>query len=192
MEPNFQIETAHNKEAYRTMVTAHYMLHQKNSIKLLYGLAAVLGVMVWWVVAAGNYGSMRALGSGLATGAIALLCVPYIDRFAANQVCSRLLDRIVKAAKKNKFYGIPTRYRFYEDKLDASDGAGSVDTPYDEVTDLVETTDYFLVFVKSGQCILARKTDFTLGTAEDFKVFIAKACGRDMRPFEMPLRRQWR
>lgn len=192
MEPNFQIETAHDKDAYRNMVTAHYMLHQKNSIKLLYVLAAVLGVVVWWMVAAGNLASMRALGSGLATGAIAMLCVPYIDGFAARQVCSRLFDRVVKAAKKNRFYGIPTRYRFYEDKLDASDGAGCVETPYGEVTDLVETQGYYLLFIKSGQCILARKTDFSLGTAEDFKPFISKACDREMRPFEMPKKKRRR
>ena len=111
-----------------------------------------------------------------------------MDRFAARQVCHRLLDRVVKAAKKNKFYGIPTRYRFYDDKLDASDSAGSVETPYSQVTDLVETERYFLVFLKSGQCVLARKTDFTVGEAADFKDFLTRACGRDMRFFEMPKR----
>lgn len=107
--------------------------------------------------AGGNYTSIRALGSGITTLAIVLLLAPYVDRFAARQVCHRLLDRVVKAAKKNKFYGIPTRYRFYDDKLDASDSAGSVETPYSQVTDLVETERYFLVFLKSGQCVLAAK-----------------------------------
>ena len=80
------------------------------------------------------------------------------------------------------------RYRFYDDKLDASDSAGSVETPYSQVTDLVETERYFLVFLKSGQCVLARKTDFTVGEAADFKDFLTRACGRDMRFFEMPKR----
>ena len=35
MEPNFQVETAHDQDAYNNMVTAHYMLHEKNSIKSL-------------------------------------------------------------------------------------------------------------------------------------------------------------
>ena len=153
MEPNFQVETAHDQDAYNNMVTAHYML----------------ALCVWWIAAGGNYTSIRALGSGITTLAIVLLLVPYVDRFAARQVCHRLLDRVVKAAKKNKFYGIPTRYRFYDDKLDASDSAGSVETPYSQVTDLVETERYFLVFLKSGQCVLARKTDFTVGEAADFK-----------------------
>ena len=175
MEPNFQVETAHDQDAYNNMVTAHYMLHEKNSIKSLYALAVVLALCVWWIAAGGNYTSIRALGSGITTLAIVLLLVPY-------------LDRVVKAAKKNKFYGIPTRYRFYDDKLDASDSAGSVETPYSQVTDLVETERYFLVFLKSGQCVLARKTDFTVGEAADFKDFLTRACGRDMRFFEMPKR----
>ena len=188
MEPNFQVETAHDQDAYNNMVTAHYMLHEKNSIKSLYALAVVLALCVWWIAAGGNYTSIRALGSGITTLAIVLLLVPYVDRFAARQVCHRLLDRVVKAAKKNKFYGIPTRYRFYDDKLDASDSAGSVETPYSQVTDLVETELYFLVFLKSGQCVLAPKTDFTVGEAADFKDFLTRACGRDMRFFEMPKR----
>ena len=102
MEPNFQVETAHDQDAYNNMVTAHYMLHEKNSIKSLYALAVVLALCVWWIAAGGNYTSIRALGSGITTLAIVLLLVPYVDRFAARQVCHRLLDRVVKAAKKKK------------------------------------------------------------------------------------------
>ena len=55
MEPNFQVETAHDQDAYNNMVTAHYMLHEKNSIKSLYALAVVLALCVWWIAAGGNY-----------------------------------------------------------------------------------------------------------------------------------------
>ena len=107
MEPNFQVETAHDQDAYNNMVTAHYMLHEKNSIKSLYALAVVLALCVWWIAAGGNYTSIRALGSGITTLAIVLLLVPYVDRFAARQVCHRLLDRVVKAAKKTNSTASP-------------------------------------------------------------------------------------
>lgn len=190
MEPIFQVETAHNEDAYNNMVTTHYMLHQKNSVKLLYVLAAALGVLVWWFSAAGNYASIGALGGGIMTLAIAFLAVPYVDRFSAQQVCRRMKQNVVKAAKKSKIYGIPTRYRFYEDRLDASDGSGCVETAYSRVTDLVETEGYYLIFIDNGQCILARKTDFTVGDPEGFTAFMEKACSRKMTAFEMPKRRR--
>lgn len=186
MEPKFQIESAHDEDAYNNMVTVHYMLHKKNPVKYLYILGAVIALMVWFIVAGENYASIRAAGMGIATLAIIWLLVPYIDRFSAQQVCRRLKGTVTKAAKKNEFYGIPIRYRFYDDKMDASDNQGCVTTSYEQVSDLVETEGYFLVFQRDGRCILARKTDFTIGGAADFKPFIAAACGREMRFFEMP------
>lgn len=185
MEPIYQIETAHNEEAYHNMVTVHYMRHQKNSVKLLYGLAVVLALLVWYMTAGGDYGSIRALGAGIFALAVILLLVPYIDRFSAAQLCRRMKDTVVKAAKKNGIYGIPTRYRFYADRLDAADGAGCVETPYSRVTDLVETEGYFLLFIDNGQCILARKSDFTKGAADEFSAFLPQAVGKKMDFFEM-------
>lgn len=185
MEPRFQVETAHDADAYNNMVTTHYMLHQKNSIKLLYVLGVVLALGIWWLASGGNPANLRALGTGIFFLAVILLLVPYLDRFAARQVCQRMLRGIVKAARKGKTMGLPTRYRFFDDHLDAADSAGSVETPYAKVTDLVETQGYFLVFLESGQCILARKKDFTKGAAEEFKPFISGACGREMTFYEM-------
>lgn len=190
MEPIFQVETAHNEDAYNDMVTVHYMRHQKNSVKMLYALAIGLALLVYGMTAGGNWTSIRAVGSGVFTGAVALLLVPYIDRFSAKQVCRRMKDSVVKGAKKNGIYGIPTRYRFYETAMDAADGSGSVETEYSRITDLVETEGYFLLFVDNGQCILARKADFTQGSADDFSAFIAKAAGKKMDFFEMPKRRR--
>ena len=92
------METAHDQDAYNNMVTAHYMLHEKNSIKPVCPRRRT-GPVRLGIAAGGNY-SIRALGSGITTLAIVLLLVPYVDRFAARQVCHRLLDRVVKAAKK--------------------------------------------------------------------------------------------
>lgn len=190
MEPIFQVETAHDTDAYNNMVTAHYMRHQKNSIKALYALGVVLGLCIWLMVSGGNLRDLRALGTGIFFLALILLLVPYLDRFAALQVCKRMLRSIEKAARKNKIYALPTRYRFYEDHLDASDNSGTVETPYTKVKDLVETEDYFLLFLESSQCILARKKDFTLGDADGFQAFIAGACGRELAFFPMPRRRR--
>lgn len=186
MEAKFQVETVHDQEAYRNMVTVHYMLHQKNSVKILYVLGALLALCVWWSAGNGRFASLGGFGAGLMTLAVSFLAIPYIDRFAARRVCARLLDRVVKGAKKNKTFGIPTRYRFYEDRLDASDGVGTVETLYSQVTDLVETQGYYLVFLQSGQCILARKSDFTAGTAAELGPFLSAACGRPLRTYEMP------
>ena len=65
MEPLFQVETAHDADAYRHMVTVHYMLHQKNPVWALYALAVVLALFIWWMAAAGNYTSLSALGTGV-------------------------------------------------------------------------------------------------------------------------------
>lgn len=189
MEPIFQVETAHDTDAYNNMVTTHYMRHQKNSIKALYALGVVLGLCIWLLLSGGNFANLRALGTSIFFLALILLLVPYLDRFAALQVCRRMLRSIEKSARKNKTYALPTRYRFYEDRLDASDSSGSVETPYTKVKDLVETENYFLLFLESSQCILARKKDFTVGSAADFKAFIAGACGREMAFFQMPRRR---
>lgn len=186
MEPKFQVETVHNEDAYHNMVTVHYMLHKKNPTWYLYLLGAVLALAVWFLAANGNYASLRAVGIGITTLAIIWLLVPFIDRFSAKQVCHRLKGTIIKGAKKNGFFGIPTRYRFYETEMDFADSQGSVTVPYSGVSDLVETDGYFLVFQRDGRCALARKTDFTLGKAEDFKAFLSAACGREMRFFEMP------
>ena len=186
MEPRFQVEAVHDREAHRNMVTVHYMLHQKNSVKALYAVGALLALCVWWTTANGDLTSIRALGTGLLTFAVLFLAIPYIDRFAARQGCARVLGRVVKGAKKSKTFGIPTRYRFYEDRLDASDSEGTIETPYSQVTDLVETQGYHLIFLQSGQCIVARKSDLTLGTPEELGPFLAEACGRPLRTYEMP------
>lgn len=188
MEPIFQVETRHDSDAYSNMITVHYMRHQKNSIKSLYVLGIALAAAIWLITANGSFTSLRALGTGIFSLALILLAVPYVDRIAAQNVCRRMLRSAVKAAEKGDTYGLPTRYRFYEEHLDASDSAGCVETPYTKVTDLVETADYDLIFLESGQCILARKTDFTLGTAADLKPFLAQRCGREMDFFEMPRR----
>lgn len=188
MEPNFQVETRHDSDAYNNMITVHYVRHQKNSIKALYALGVVLALFVWFISAGGNYASIRALGTGIFSLALILLAVPYVDRIAAKNVCRRMLRGAVKAAEKGDTYGLPTRYRFYEDHLDATDSAGCVESPYSKVTDLVETDGYYLLFLESGQCILARKTDFTVGTSKDFKPFISRCCGKEMAFFEMSWR----
>ena len=138
MEPLFQVETAHDADAYRHMVTVHYMLHQKNPVWALYALAVVLALFIWWMAAAGNYTSLSALGTGVFCLALFLLAVPYVDRSAAKRVCHRMEKQVVKAAKKNDAYAKPIRYRFFEDHLDAADSAGSSETPYGQITDLVE------------------------------------------------------
>lgn len=192
MEPNFQVETRHNEDAYKSMITVHYMRHKKNkySDKLLYLVGALLAAVVWYMTAGHNYRSIRALGAGLMTLAIFWLLVPYLDRVSAQNVCRRLANTTIKSAQKNKIFGIPTRYRFYADRLDAADGEGSVETLYADITDMVETEDYFILFGKDGRCILARKSDFTVGTPEAFSAFIATACGRKLDFFEMPSRRR--
>lgn len=189
MEPIFQAETRHDTDAYNNMVTAHYMLHQKNSVKALYVLGVALALIIWFLASGGNFANLSALGTGIFTLALILLAVPYVDRFSAAQVCARMLRGVVRSAQKNGSYGLATRYRFYEDRLDAADKAGCVETPYQKVKDLVETRDYFLIFLESGQCILTRKTDFTLGDPAEFKPFLTARCGREMLFFEMPRRR---
>lgn len=188
MEPKFQVETAHNEDAYKNMLTVHYMRHKKNrhSLPMLYAVCVFLGVVVWYFSAGGNYASIRALGSGIFIAALACILAPALDRFSAARVCQRLSQTTIKAARKNKVFGLPTRYRFYGDRLDAADNAGSVETPYSQINDLVETKDYFLLFAVDGKCILARKSDFTLGTPEEFSAFIGPACGRKLDFFEMP------
>ncbi|WP_297716428.1 YcxB family protein [Intestinimonas sp.] len=186
MEPIFQVETAHDTDAYAHMIAAHYILHQKNPIWVLYALAVVLALAIWWIAAAGNYASIRALGTGIFCLAVFLLAVPYVDRSAAKRVCRRMEKQVVKAARKNGAYGKPIRYRFFDDHLDAADSAGSSDTPYDQIVDLVETDGYLLVFLKSGQCILARKKDFTLGDPAALFPFLAQRSGKTPRTFQMP------
>lgn len=188
MEPLFQVETAHDADAYGNMVTVHYMLHQKNPIWTLYLLAVVVAVAIWWLAAAGNYTSLSALGTGIFCLALFLLGVPYVDRSAAQRVCRRMEKQVVKAARKNGAYGKPIRYRFFDDHLDSADGAGSTETPYDQITDLVETDGYLLVFLKSGQCVLARKRDFTLGDPAGLFPFLAQRSGKTPRTFQMPRR----
>ena len=63
---------------------------------------------------------------------------------------------------------------------------GTVETLYSQVTDLVETQGYSLVFLQSGQCILARKRDFTLGDPAGLFPFLAQRSGRAPRTFQMP------
>ena len=70
--------------------------------------------------------------------------------------------------------------------LDAADSAGSSETLYGQITDLVEADGYLLVFLKSGQCILARKKDFTLGDPAGLFPFLAQRSGRAPRTFQMP------
>ena len=186
MEPLFQVETAHDADAYRHMVTAHYMLHQKNPTWALYALAVVLALFIWWIAAAGNYTSLSALGTGVFCLAFFLLAVPYVDRSAALRVCRRMEKQVVKAAQKNGAYGKPIRYRFFEDHLDSADSGGSTETSYDQITDLVETGGYLLVFLRSGQCILARKKDFTQGDPAGLFSFLAQRSGTSPRAFQMP------
>lgn len=192
MEPKFQVETAHNEDAYKNMLTVHYMRHQKNkhSLLMLYAVCVFLGAVVWYFSAGGNYTSIRALGAGIFVAAVTCILAPTLDRFSAARVCQRLTQTATKAAKKNKIFGLPTRYRFYDDRLDAADNAGCVETPYSQINDLVETKDYFLLFAVDGKCVLIRKSDFTLGTPEDFSAFIGPACGRKLEFFEMPQRRR--
>ena len=186
MEPLFQVETTHDADAYRHMVTVHYMLHQKNPVWALYALAVVLALFIWWLSAAGNYTSLSALGTGVFCLAFFLMAVPYVDRSAARRVCRRMEKQVVKAARKNGAYGKPIRYRFFEDHLDAADSGGSSETPYDQITDLVEAGGYLLVFLKSGQCILARKKDFTLGGPAGLFPFLEARSGKAPRTFQMP------
>lgn len=186
MEPLFQVETAHDADAYRHMVTVHYMLHQKNPVWALYALAVVLALFIWWMAAAGNYTSLSALGTGVFCLALFLLGVPYVDRSAAKRVCRRMEKQVVKAAKKNGAYGKPIRYRFFDDHLDSADSTGSTETPYDQITDLVETDSYLLIFLKSGQCLLVRKTGFTLGDPAGLFPFLEAHSGKAPRTFQMP------
>lgn len=188
MEPLFQVETAHDADAYGNMVTVHYMLHEKNPIWALYILAVVVAAAIWWLAAAGNYTSLSALGTGIFCLAFFLLGVPYVDRFAAQRVCRRMEKQVVKAARKNGAYGKPIRYRFFDDHLDSADSAGSTETPYDQITDLVETAGYLLVFLKSGQCVLARKKDFTLGDPAALFPLLEQRSGKTPRTFQMPRR----
>ena len=96
MEPNFQVETAHDQDAYNNMVTAHYMLHEKNSIKSLYA-AVVLGSCAFGGFAGGNY-TRSELWLRITTLAISLLSL--MDRFAARQ-CHRLLTACGMRQKQN-------------------------------------------------------------------------------------------
>lgn len=190
MEPLFQVETAHDANAYRHMVTVHYMLHQKNPVWALYALAVVLALFIWWMAAAGNYTSLSALGTGVFCLAFFLLGVPYVDRSAAKRVCRRMEKQVVKAAKKNDAYAKPIRYRFFDDHLDAADSTGSSQTPYTQTTDLVETEDYLLIFLQSGQCILARKKDFTLGDPAGLFPLLSQRSGKTPRTFRMTEKRR--
>lgn len=188
MEPLFQVETAHDADAYANMITVHYMLHQKNPVWTLYVMAVVVAAALWWLVADGDYTSLAALGIGFSCLAFFLLGVPYLDRFSAQRVCRRMERRLVKAVRENGTYGKLIRYRFFEDHLDSADSVGGAESSYDQITDLVETEGYLLVFLKSGQCILAQKKDFTLGDPAALFPFLAQRSGKTPRIFQMPRR----
>ena len=186
MEPIFQVETAHDREAYRNLITVHYMFHEKTPIGALYIFGVMLGAAVWWMVSDGQTTTVRAIGAGLMTLALFWLATPHIDKFCAGQVCARMLERAIKGAKKGGSYGLPTRARFYEDSLDVSDQAGTVKAAYSEITDLVETEGYYLVFLRGTQCVLVPKGGFIQGEASDFRPFIEAVSGRTMREFQIP------
>lgn len=179
VDPNFQVETRLDSDAYLNIVTVHYMLHQKSSIRALYVLGVGLAVCIWFLAARGNYAGLSALGAGLFSLAVILLLVPYWDRFAARRVCRRMHRGAVRAAEKSRIYLLPVRYRFYDGHMDISDRTGRVELPYQKVTDLVETAGYFLVFYSGNtMCIPARKRDFTTGDCREFGPFLEARCNR--------------
>lgn len=181
-KPKFQVETLHDKNSFNAMITVHFMRHQKAPITWLYAFAIVMAGIFWWASAHGDVGSIRALSTGLVTLVVMGLLVKPLDKFTAKLVVKRMVKKSVKATKE---IGTPIRYRFYEDDMDAAGAEECNSLAYTEAKDLVETHQFFLVYMKSAQCYILSKEHFKIGAAKDFPAFLAKKTGLTWAPYEL-------
>ena len=182
MEILFQVQTRHDEEAYWEMTVAHHRLHAKLNIKWTYLLVSAVWVALSAIMLPEVESTFWHWVLRLGVLALMLLLVGPLDRRSDRSI-QRILFR--QTLKNARGMGGLIEYSFYDSAFTVHDSDGFTESGYQIFADLVETDRYYLLFIGKSMIHLLRKSDFTVGTAAEFGVFIQRVCGKSMRAMKI-------
>ena len=72
---------------------------------------------------------------------------------------------------------IPDKYTFYQDRIENSDFRGDTAIYFNEIKIAYETESYFYIHVRKNIWCIIDKDKFTIGNADDMKIFLEEQLG---------------
>lgn len=156
---NFEIKTTHSQDEFKILAKIEYNTRAGGLRYLFYlGCLILVGVGIFSLVKLGF--SISALIM-IAVG----LLVPFMN--------VRLVNRLAKLmAKQAGDMEAVLSYAFDEESFSIQDKNGDRSYSCEEIEKVVETEEYFFVYLKSTVCFCLPKKDFRQGDPLDFTNFL--------------------
>ena len=175
MEYEFCVENDHDARAFEALAAAEFRLYRQRRGGLLWcaavGVPVFLLSLIWKGTGSpGPTWCLRVLAAVFAAALV--LPVRWRRELRLRDARARALEE----AEQNWEYGL--EYAFFDTYFKVWGHEGTRIVYYGAVTDLVETADYFLIFLDGANAHAIRKADFTRGDPVRFAAFLSGACAR--------------
>lgn len=189
MEPRFEVQTIYTKEyvykLYRTFSIRPKYLRTRYinlGVAFLYVFIMLprINPMVIQPLLSGTFVKQLISNS---VGTLFVLASPAITvYFLIRSVFAARLDAIRGWKEKKKYEGTITSTSFFDDHLcDVSNQNATTTLAYSGVTAIEESDDFFLMLYPGARAIITAKSDFTIGTPDDFRAFIVEKTGKKIK-----------
>lgn len=169
MEPLFEVVARREKEHYRAL-TDYSLKKQKNGVILLV-FSLLIAVCALCNALLMQPGTM--VGVLLTCGFISLLY----------GLQPRSLAKASWDARNPLLDGAPVTFRFDDTYFYDNHPLTASTADYRTLMDVVETEEYFLLYISKASAYILPKAAFTKGTPEAFRTFIAQKLGRPVTAF---------
>lgn len=189
MEPRFEVQTVYSKEYVYKLY--HTFSIRPKYLRTRYINLGVAFLYVFIMLPQINPMIVQPLFDGTfikqlisnPVGTLFVLASPAITvYFLIRSVFAARLDAIRGWREKKKYEGTITSTSFFDDHLcDVSNQNFTTTLAYSEVTAVEESNDFFFILYPGGRAVISAKSDFTIGTPDDFCAFIQEKTGKKIK-----------
>ena len=189
MEPRFEVQTVYSKEYINKLYRTFAKRPKYRRTRLIYLIGALIYLYLLRhllnpVVIRGLFSSrFFDLLIENPIGVLALALSPVLVVYCAFKCIFMVrLDAHRKWKEQKKYEGTISPTSFFDDHLsDLSNKSRTTSFSYEEVTAIEESDDFFFIFYMEANAIIIAKSDFTIGTPDDFRAFIVEKTGKKVK-----------
>ena len=189
MEPRFEVQSVYTKEYIRKLYHTFSIRPKYRRTRLINFISAIFCLCVTaplfnpLIIQPLLRGAFMEQLSDHPLVVLYLLAAPFMIAYLL--IISIFADRVDahrRWKEQKKYEGTITSTQFFDDHFcDLSSSSITTSLSYGEVIAIEESKDFFIMIYPGSRAVSVSKSDFTVGTPDDFRVFLTEKTGKKIK-----------